>query len=135
MPQIPLKSEHLPTVPAYAPDDVHFVGQAVVGRVARVVRNDLNARRIAHRDVLQALGHQPEAIVEHKDPGRLGNFLGHVYQHRVAILEGWLQLRRDGWRSGILAISVSDQRLTTMEREAILAIGERLYGGGRGKGA
>jgi len=45
------------------------------------------------------------------------------------------QLRRDGWRSGILAISVSDHRLTTMEREAILAIGERLYGGGRGKGA
>lgn len=45
------------------------------------------------------------------------------------------QLRRDGWRSGILAISVSDQRLTSMEREAILAIGERLYGGGCGKGA
>ncbi len=44
------------------------------------------------------------------------------------------QLRRDGWRSGILAISVSDQRLTTMEREAILAIGERLYGGCRDKG-
>lgn len=45
------------------------------------------------------------------------------------------QLRRDGWKNGILAISVSDQRLTTMEREAILSIGERLYGGGRGKGA
>ena len=45
------------------------------------------------------------------------------------------QLRRDGWRNGILAISVSDQRLTTLEREAILSIGERLYGGGRGKGA
>ena len=45
------------------------------------------------------------------------------------------QLRRDGWRNGILAVSVSDQRLTSMEREAILAIGERLYGGGRGKGA
>lgn len=39
------------------------------------------------------------------------------------------QLRRDGWRSGILAVSVSDQRLTTLEREAIRAIGERLYGG------
>ena len=45
------------------------------------------------------------------------------------------QLRRDGWRNGILAISVSDQRLTTLERETILAIGERLYGGGRGKRA
>ncbi len=45
------------------------------------------------------------------------------------------QLRRDGWRNGILAVSVSDQRLTSIEREAILAIGERLYGGGRGKGA
>ncbi len=45
------------------------------------------------------------------------------------------QLHRNGWRNGILAISVSDQRLTTMEREAILSIGERLYGGGRGKGA
>ena len=37
------------------------------------------------------------------------------------------QLRRDGWRKGILAVSVSDQRLTTLEREAIRAIGERLY--------
>ena len=45
------------------------------------------------------------------------------------------QLRRDGWRNGMLAVSVSDQRLTTLEREAIRAIGERLYGGGRGKGA
>lgn len=45
------------------------------------------------------------------------------------------QLRRDGWRNGILAVSVSDQRLTTLEREAIRAIGERLYGGAHGKGA
>lgn len=45
------------------------------------------------------------------------------------------QLRRDGWRNGILAVSVSDQRLTTFEREAIRAIGERLYGGANGKGA
>ena len=45
------------------------------------------------------------------------------------------QLRRDGWRNGLLAISVSDQRLTSMERETLMAIGERLYGGGRGKGA
>ena len=42
------------------------------------------------------------------------------------------QLRRDGWRKGILAVSVSDQRLTTLEREAIRAIGERLYGGALG---
>ncbi len=43
------------------------------------------------------------------------------------------ELKRDGWRNGILAVSVSDQRLTTHEREAIRAIGERLYGGeGRG---
>ena len=42
------------------------------------------------------------------------------------------QLRRDGWRKGILAVSVSDQRLTTLEREAIRAIGERLYGGAHG---
>ena len=33
------------------------------------------------------------------------------------------QLRRDGWRNGILAVSVSDRRLTTLEREAIRAIG------------
>ncbi len=45
------------------------------------------------------------------------------------------QLRRDGWRNGILAVSVSDQRLTTLEREAIRVIGERLYGGTNGKGA
>ena len=37
--------------------------------------------------------------------------------------------------NGILAVSVSDQRLTTLEREAIRAIGERLYGGAHGKGA
>lgn len=42
------------------------------------------------------------------------------------------QLRRDGWRNGMLAVSVSDQRLTTLEREAIRAIGERLYGGTHG---
>ena len=42
------------------------------------------------------------------------------------------QLRRDGWRNGMLAVSVSDQRLTTLEREAIRAIGERLYGGAHG---
>ncbi len=42
------------------------------------------------------------------------------------------QLRRDGWRNGILAVSVSDQRLTTLEREAIRVIGERLYGGAHG---
>ena len=45
------------------------------------------------------------------------------------------ELKRDGWRSGIFAVSVSDQRLTTPEREALRAIGERLYGGVRGKGA
>ena len=45
------------------------------------------------------------------------------------------QLRREGWKNGILAVSVSDQRLTTLEREAIRAIGERLYGGAHGKGA
>jgi hypothetical protein len=45
------------------------------------------------------------------------------------------QLRRDGWRNGILAVAVSDQRLTALEREAIRAIGERLYGGRHGKGA
>lgn len=39
------------------------------------------------------------------------------------------ELKRDGWRSGILAVSVCDKRLTPLEREAIRAIGERLYGG------
>ena len=45
------------------------------------------------------------------------------------------QLRQDGWRVGIFAVNVSDHRLTTLEREAIRAIGERLYGGAHGKGA
>jgi hypothetical protein len=45
------------------------------------------------------------------------------------------QLRRDGWKNGILAVSVSDRRLTSLEREAIRAIGERLYGGAHGTGA
>jgi len=39
------------------------------------------------------------------------------------------ELKRDGWRSGILAVSVCDKRLTSLERDAIRAIGERLYGG------
>ena len=42
------------------------------------------------------------------------------------------QQRRDGWRNGILAVSISDQRLTSLEREAIRAIGERLFGGTHG---
>ncbi len=45
------------------------------------------------------------------------------------------QLRRDGWKNGILAVSVSDRRLTSLECEAIRAIGERLYGGAHGTGA
>lgn len=45
------------------------------------------------------------------------------------------ELKRDGWRSGIFAVSVSDQRLTSLEREAIRAIGERLYGGAYGSRA
>ena len=45
------------------------------------------------------------------------------------------ELKRDGWRNGILAVSASDHRLSTTEREAIRAIGERLYGGTHGKRA
>lgn len=41
-------------------------------------------------------------------------------------------LKRDGWKAGILAVSVSDHRLSHSEREAIRAIGERLYGGAHG---
>jgi hypothetical protein len=43
------------------------------------------------------------------------------------------ELKRDGWKAGILAVSVSDHRLSAMERDALRAIGERLYGGARGK--
>ena len=42
------------------------------------------------------------------------------------------ELKRDGWRNGIFAITISDQRLTNMERDTIRAIGERLYGGAYG---
>ena len=56
-----------------------------------------------------------------------------IYSH--GIQRDGEQLRRDGWRNGMLAVSVSDQRLTTLEREAIRAIGERLSGGAHGKGA
>ena len=45
------------------------------------------------------------------------------------------ELKCDGWKAGILAVSVSDYRLSAMEREALRAIGERLYGGARGKRA
>ncbi len=45
------------------------------------------------------------------------------------------ELKRDGWRSGILAVSVSDQRLSQTERELVRSIGERLYGGTHGKRA
>ena len=42
------------------------------------------------------------------------------------------ELKRDGWKVGILAVSVSDHRLSHSEREAIRAIGERLSGGAHG---
>lgn len=42
------------------------------------------------------------------------------------------ELKRDGWKAGILAVSVSDHRLSHSEREAIRTIGERLYGGAHG---
>lgn len=56
--------------------------------------------------------------------------ISRIYDH--AAQRDGEQLRRDGWRGGIFAVSVSDQRLTTLEREAIRAIGERLYGGAHG---
>ena len=38
-------------------------------------------------------------------------------------------LKREGWRRfGILAVSVSDRRLTRDERVFVRVIGERLYG-------
>lgn len=58
------------------------------------------------------------------------SMISKIYGH--AVQRDGEQLRRDGWRTGIFAVSVSDQRLTTLEREAIRAIGERLYGGAHG---
>lgn len=45
------------------------------------------------------------------------------------------ELKRDGWKNGILAVSASDHRLSQTEREVVRSIGERLYGGARGKRA
>ena len=59
------------------------------------------------------------------------NMISKIYSH--ARQRDGEELKRDGWKAGILAVSVSDHRLSAMEREALRAIGERLYGGARGK--
>ena len=61
------------------------------------------------------------------------NMISTIYGH--ARQRDGEELKRDGWKAGILAVSVSDHRLSAMEREALRAIGERLYGGARGKRA
>lgn len=39
------------------------------------------------------------------------------------------QVKRDGWReTGLLAVSVDDERLTWPERELVRQLGEKLYG-------
>jgi len=39
------------------------------------------------------------------------------------------QVKRDGWReTGLLAVSVDDDRLTWPERELVQQLGEKLYG-------
>ena len=39
------------------------------------------------------------------------------------------QVKRDGWRkTGLLAVSVDDDRLTWPERELVRQLGEKLYG-------
>lgn len=39
------------------------------------------------------------------------------------------QVKRDGWReTGLLAVSVNDDRLTWPERELVRQLGEKLYG-------
>ena len=39
------------------------------------------------------------------------------------------QVKRDGWReTGLLAVSVDDERLTWPERELVQQLGEKLYG-------
>ena len=59
------------------------------------------------------------------------NMISKIYSH--ARQRDGEELKRDGWKAGILAVSVSDHRLSAMEREALRTIGERLYGGARGK--
>ena len=39
------------------------------------------------------------------------------------------EVKRDGWREqGILAVAVSDDRMTWPERELVRQLGEKLYG-------
>ena len=39
------------------------------------------------------------------------------------------QVKRDGWReTGLLAVSIDDDRLTWPERELVRQLGEKLYG-------
>ena len=62
-----------------------LVGGSLIGAVEAVVRDDAHGGRIAVRDVLEPLGHQPHAVVQHKDPRRVRRAAGHVHQHRVAV--------------------------------------------------
>ena len=62
-----------------------LVGRSLVGAVEPVVRDDAYRGRVAVRDVLEPLGHQPHAVVEDEDAGRVWRAPRHVDQHRVAV--------------------------------------------------
>lgn len=54
---------HLAPVPPDATDDVYFVGGSIIGAVLLIIGNNAHAGRFAHRDELEALGHEPHAVM------------------------------------------------------------------------
>ena len=80
-----LAKSDLPREPTDAANDVDLVGRSLVGAVEAVVRDDAHRWRVAVRDVLEPLGHQPHAVVQHEDAGRVRRAARHVDEHRVAV--------------------------------------------------
>ena len=62
-----------------------LVRRSLVGAVEAVVRDDAYRGRVAVRDVLEPLGHQPHPVVQNEDAGRVRRAARHVDKHRVAV--------------------------------------------------
>lgn len=82
-------TSYLPREPTDAADDVDLVGRSLVGAVEAVVRDDAHGGRVAVRNVLEPLGHQSHAVVQHEDPRRVWRAARHVNEYRVAVEQRW----------------------------------------------
>lgn len=52
----------------------------------RIVGDDPRPRRLGVGDVVEPLGDQAHAVVQHEDPGRRGRAPGQIHEHDVAVV-------------------------------------------------